>query len=86
MGARYDAKNPAAIKQLLASGTKVLPFPKDVMEASYKAAMEYYAETSASNPGFKKVYEDYKKFMDDQNFWYRVAENEYTRFMLSRKH
>ena len=86
MGARYDAKNPAAIKQLLASGTKVLPFPKDVMEASYKAAMEYYVETSASNPGFKKIYEDYKKFMDDQNFWYRVAENEYTRFMLSRKH
>ena len=71
---------------MLASGTKVLPFPKDVMEASYKAAMDYYAETSASNPVFKKVYEDYKKFMDDQNFWFRVAENEYNRFMLSRKH
>ena len=85
MCARYDAKNPAALKQLLASGTKVLPFPKDVMEASYKAAMEYYAETSAKNPDFKKIYDDYKKFLDDQNFWFRVAENEYAKFMYSRK-
>lgn len=85
MCARYDAKNPVALKQLLASGTKLLPFPKDVMEASYKAAQEYYAETSAANPEFKKIYEDYKKFLNDQNLWYRVAENEYARFMYSRK-
>ena len=85
MNARYDAKNPGALKQLLASGTQLKPFPKDVMEASYKAAMEYYAETSAANPEFKKVYDDYKKFQDDQNLWFRVAENEYARFMFSRK-
>ncbi len=85
MCARYDAKNPLALKQLLASGTKMLPFPRDVMEASYKAAMAYYAETSATNPEFKKVYDDYKKFLDEQNFWFRVAENEYGKFMFSRK-
>jgi len=85
MNARYDAKNPAALKQLLASGTKVLPFPKDVMEASYKASMEYYAETSAKYPDFKKIYDDYKKFLDEQNFWFRVAEGEYAKFMFSRK-
>ena len=85
MCARYDAKNPAALKQLLASGTKVLPFPKDVMEASYKAAMDYYAETSAKYPDFKKIYDDYKKFLDEQNFWFRVAENEFAKFMFSRK-
>ncbi len=85
MCARYDAKNPVALKQLLGSGIKMLPFPKDVMEASYKAAQEYFAETSAKNPEFKKIYDDYKKFMDEQNFWFRVAENEYARFMFSRK-
>ena len=85
MVARYDAKNPAALKQLLASGTKILPFPKDVMEASYKAAMEYYAEASEKYPDFKKIYGDYKKFLDEQNFWYRVAENEFAKFMFSRK-
>jgi len=57
MCARYDAKNPLALRQLLASGTQLRPFPKDVMEACYKAAMAYYAEISASNPEFKKVYD-----------------------------
>ena len=85
MVARYDAKNPAALKQLMASGTKILPFPKDVMEACYKATMEYYAETSAKYPDFKKIYDDYKKFMDEQNFWFRVAENEFAKFMFSRQ-
>jgi TRAP-type mannitol/chloroaromatic compound transport system substrate-binding protein len=85
MCSRYDARNPIALKQLLASGTKLLPFPRDLMEACYKASIEYFAETSAANPEFKKIYDDYKKFMDDQNLWYRVAENEYARFMSSRK-
>jgi TRAP-type mannitol/chloroaromatic compound transport system substrate-binding protein len=85
MNARYDANNPIALKQLVASGTELKPFPRDVMEASYKAAMEYFAETSAANPEFKKIYDDYKKFMDDQNLWYRVAENPYAQFMGSRR-
>ena len=85
MVARYDANNPAALRQLLASGTKIQPFPKDVMEAAYKAAQEYYAETSAKYPDFKNIYDDYKKFLDDQNFWYRVAENEFAKFMFSRR-
>ena len=69
----------------VAGGAKLKPYPKDVMEASYKAAMEYYAETSAKYPDFKKIYDDYKKFLDEQNFWFRVAENEYAKFMYSRK-
>ena len=55
------------------------------MEACYKATMEYYAETSAKYPDFKRIYDDYKKFLDEQNFWFRVAENEYAKFMYSRK-
>ena len=85
MCARYDAKNPLALRQLIASGTQLRPFPKDVMEACYKAAMEYYAETSAKNPEFKKVYDDYKAFTDEQNSWFRVAEGAYANFMFSRK-
>ena len=85
MCARYDAKNPLALRQLIASGTQLRPFPKDVMEVCYKAAMEYYAETSAKNPDFKKIYDDYKAFTDEQNSWFRVAEGSYSNFMFSRK-
>jgi TRAP-type mannitol/chloroaromatic compound transport system substrate-binding protein len=67
------------------SGTQLKPFPKEVMDACYKAAMELYAETSASNPLFKKVYDDYKKFMDDQNLWFRIAEGGFANYMYSKR-
>ncbi|MFX8051519.1 ABC transporter substrate-binding protein, partial [Acinetobacter baumannii] len=35
MQAKYDAKNPAALKQLVGSGTKLFRFPKDVMDAAF---------------------------------------------------
>ncbi len=85
MRTKYDSRNPAALKQLIASGAQLKPFPKDVMEVCYKAAMELYAEISAKNPEFKKIYGDYKKFMDEQNSWFRVAEGSYANFMFSRK-
>ena len=55
--AKYDVQNPKALRELVASGTKFLPFPQSVMEASFNAANELYAETVAKNPKFKKVYE-----------------------------
>jgi hypothetical protein len=41
MVAAYDAKNPAALKQLVAGGAKLFRFPKDVMEGPSPAV---YAE------------------------------------------
>ena len=55
MMAKYDAKNPTALKQLIGAGTQLRQFPKPVMDACYKAAQEVYAETAAKNPEFKKV-------------------------------
>src|SRR5690606_34244899 len=54
MMAKYDAVNPAAIKRLVAGGAKLRPFPQDVMEASFNAANETYAEVAATNAAFKK--------------------------------
>ena len=56
---------PGALKQLVAGGTKLFRFPKDVMDAAFKAAMELYAELNASNPAWKKIYDDYANFRRD---------------------
>jgi TRAP-type mannitol/chloroaromatic compound transport system substrate-binding protein len=85
MQARYDAKNPAALKQLVAGGTKLFRFPKDVMEAAFKEAMAVYSELNASNPAWKKIYEDYSKFRADQTLWFRFAEAGFDDFMQSQK-
>jgi len=85
MQAKYDAKNPAALKQLAGSGTKLRPFPTDVMNAAYKSAMSIYDELSDKNPEWKKVYEDYAKFRADQNLWFRYTEAIFDRFMQAQK-
>jgi TRAP-type mannitol/chloroaromatic compound transport system substrate-binding protein len=81
MVSKYDAQNPRALRELVAAGTKLAPFPQNVMEACYNAAVELYNETSAANPKFKKVYDSWKTFRSDQVLWFRVAENTFDNFM-----
>jgi TRAP-type mannitol/chloroaromatic compound transport system substrate-binding protein len=85
MVAKYDARNPAALKRLVAGGAKILRFPKDVMDASFKSAMEVYAELNASNPAWKKIYESYSNFRRDQNLWFRFSESASNDFMQAQK-
>jgi TRAP-type mannitol/chloroaromatic compound transport system substrate-binding protein len=81
MLAKYDAANPAALRRIVASGVQLRPFPQDVMQAAYKAAGEVYAETAAANPRFKKLYDSWLVFRNEQNLWFRVAENNFDNFM-----
>jgi TRAP-type mannitol/chloroaromatic compound transport system substrate-binding protein len=83
MVAKYDAQNPAALHRLVGGGTQLRPFSREVMAACYKAAMETYAETSAKNPKFKKVYDSWSKFRDEEFLWFRVAENTYDNFTFT---
>jgi TRAP-type mannitol/chloroaromatic compound transport system substrate-binding protein len=82
MQAKYDAANPAALRRLVASGAVLRPFPQPVMEACFKAANELYAETSAANADFKKVYESTVAFRGDQYLWWQVAEYGFDTFMI----
>ncbi|TMH13525.1 MAG: ABC transporter substrate-binding protein [Betaproteobacteria bacterium] len=83
MQAKYDARNPAALKELVAAKVKLLPFPKTVMDAAFKESMALYSELSAKNANWKKVYEDYSNFRRDQNLWFRFTESTFDRYMQS---
>ena len=85
MQAKYDARNPAALKQLVGAGTKLRPFPKDVMNAAFKESMALYEELSAKNENWKKIYADYSKFRAEQNLWFRFTEATFDRFMQEQK-
>jgi len=85
MQAKYDARNPGALKQLVGSGTKLFRFPKDVMDLAFKESMAIYAELSGKNPNWKKVYEDFSKFRADQNLWFRFTEASFDEFMQQQK-
>ena len=85
MQAQYDARNPAALARLLKNGVKLRGFSKSIMEACYKAATDVMNEEAAKNPKFKKIYEPWKRFRQDQNQWYSVAEAPIQNFMIGRK-
>ena len=85
MQAKYDGRNPGALKQLVGSGVKVLPFPKVIMDEAFKQAMVLYDEISAKNAKWKKIYTDYAAFRKDQNLWFRFTEATFDRYMQSAK-
>jgi len=83
--ARYDSRNPAALRQLVAGGTKLFRFPKDVMDLAFKESMALYSDVSAKNAMWKKIYEDYSNFRKEQNLWFRFAEASFDDFMQAQK-
>ena len=85
MQAKYDARNPIALKQLVGAGTKLWPFPQDMMDEAFKHAMRSTTRPRAKNESWKKIYTDYVKFRADQNLWFRFTEGTFDRFMQAQK-
>jgi TRAP-type mannitol/chloroaromatic compound transport system substrate-binding protein len=85
MMAKYDASNPAALKRLLTGGAKLQPFSPAIMDACLKAAYQVYAEVSAKNADFKKIWEHMLAFRNDQYLWWRVAEYTYDDFLIRNR-
>jgi TRAP-type mannitol/chloroaromatic compound transport system substrate-binding protein len=85
MQAKYDARNMPALKTLLGQGVKLHAFPKEVLSASFKVAMEVYAELNDTNPAWKKIYTDYAAFRKESNLWFSLAESSMDDFMQAQK-
>ena len=84
MLAKYDALNPAAMRRLVVKhNVQLRPFSREIMEACWQATAEVCAAESAKNPGFKKIYDSWKPYRDEQIVWARVAEQNFDRFMAS---
>ena len=75
MMAKYDAKNPEALRRLLGAGVQLRQFPRPVLDACYKATFETYDELAAKSEEFKKIYASWQKFLAESNLWFRLAEN-----------
>jgi TRAP-type mannitol/chloroaromatic compound transport system substrate-binding protein len=85
MQAKYDSRNPKAIKELIAEGVQLQQMPKDIMDAAFKASEELYAELSEKNANWKKIYADFSAARRDMNQWFRVTEFGFDSYMQSQK-
>ncbi|MFC3146024.1 TRAP transporter substrate-binding protein [Piscinibacterium candidicorallinum] len=81
MQAKYDLRNPQALKRLVANKTQLRPMPAPIMDAAFKAANEFYAELAAKNPDWKKIGDDYFRARNDMIAWFRFGEQTFDTFM-----
>jgi TRAP-type mannitol/chloroaromatic compound transport system substrate-binding protein len=80
--AKYDARNPAALRRLVSAGAQLRPYSPELMEAAYKAANELYDELSAKSADWKKLYDSMRAFRNEEYLWFQVAEYTYDNFMI----
>jgi TRAP-type mannitol/chloroaromatic compound transport system substrate-binding protein len=85
MLAKYDYVNPTAIKKLVAAGAQLRPFSPEIMEASFKAANEAYAEFETTSPAFKKIWGSIKAFRRDHYLWNQIAELNFDAFQQAQQ-
>jgi len=82
--AAYDFLNPQALKRLIAGGTQLRYWSKPIMDACFKATRELYAEESARNPKFKKIYGPWADYLAQQDEWMRVEEQQFDNYMYAK--
>jgi TRAP-type mannitol/chloroaromatic compound transport system substrate-binding protein len=82
MLAKYDIKNPQALKEVVQAGVTLRPFSQEIMEACFQAAMIVYADMSKSNASFKKIYDDQVAYKKDAYLWMQLSEYTYDTFMM----
>lgn len=78
--ARYDARNPGALANLLDQGTELKRFPDEVMAAAQTASFELYEELAAGDSSYNKVYTAWKEFREASNRWFSTSEVGFTDF------
>ena len=85
MTAKYDAMNPTALKRLVANKTQLKAFPKDIMDAGFKASMEVFGAHEAKSAEFRKIHQDMRAFQRDQVLWARFSEYRYDSYIMGTK-
>ncbi|TDR87318.1 TRAP transporter substrate-binding protein [Enterovirga rhinocerotis] len=80
--AKYDARNPAALRRLVAAGAQLRPFSQEILDAAFKASNEIYDDLSAKNPDFKKMYDSLRSFRNEEYLWFQVAEYTFDNYMI----
>jgi TRAP-type mannitol/chloroaromatic compound transport system substrate-binding protein len=82
--AKYDAYNARSIKRLVANGAQLRPFSPEILDASFKATNELYAEIGAKNERFKKLHDSMMSFRLEQYQWDQVCEATYDNYMIRK--
>jgi TRAP-type mannitol/chloroaromatic compound transport system substrate-binding protein len=85
MMAEYDAKNPPALQRLVNNGVQLRNWPTAILEAKRKAAFDIYAEEAGKNAAFKKIFDSWNRFRQDQVRWHRFNDQALDNFVAAQR-
>ncbi len=85
MLARYDARNPPALKRLVVAGAELRAFPQDLLEAAFKASSDIYRELADENPKFRSMLDATLAFRSEEYLWWQVGEYTFDNFMIRQR-
>jgi TRAP-type mannitol/chloroaromatic compound transport system substrate-binding protein len=67
-------------------GDRDRPFSTEILDASFKATNELFAEVSTKNEKFKRLYDSMIAFRKEQYQWDQVCEATYDNYMIRKIH
>lgn len=82
MLATYDARNAPALQRILDAGTRLQPFPDDVMTAA-EDITEQLLDAAASDAFYRKIYTSYRNWRDNAYRWFGTAELAYAEYVYA---
>ena len=85
MLAKYDTRNPPALRRLVDAGAQLRPFPQDVLNASFDAAQAIYGELRSANTPFREIFDSIETFRNDTFLYAQVAEYTFDTFMMIKQ-
>jgi TRAP-type mannitol/chloroaromatic compound transport system substrate-binding protein len=77
--ARYDARNPQALKELVDAGVKLRRFPDEIMRRA-ETATEDLLRSQSSGALYDKIYESYRDWRQTEQRWFATVEQAFANY------
>ncbi|MDJ0533622.1 MAG: TRAP transporter substrate-binding protein [Xenococcaceae cyanobacterium MO_207.B15] len=81
MLSQYDALNRQSLQSLIASGTKLIPYSREILQAAQAAALEIYQENASKDNSFRQIYEQWDEFRTSVSQWHKINELSFANFV-----
>ncbi len=84
MIAKYDARNQAALSEMISTGTTVKPYSDEILVGAQKAAFELYDELASKDAKFfAPTYTAWKQFRENIYAWHQINEQSFSLFVTN---
>jgi TRAP-type mannitol/chloroaromatic compound transport system substrate-binding protein len=83
MVSRYDHLNPIALRRLVAQGTQLRFYSREILQLAWRSNEALMADLAGQNQRFRTIWDSYRPYRAEEFQWFRVSENSYDNFAFA---